>query len=102
MLGPCCGGVVRLAESSDHLLIGEGIETCLAAMQLFDRPAWAALSASGLSTLDLPQTVRDVTIIADGDDAGRSAADFSAKRWEQKAVMYALPPHPEEWTSTTS
>src|SRR5262249_18021044 len=31
MLGPCHGGAVRLAEPSDVLMIGEGIETCLAA-----------------------------------------------------------------------
>ena len=36
MLGPCRGGVVRLADPSDVLMVGEGIETCLAAMQVTD------------------------------------------------------------------
>ena len=48
MLGPCRGGAVRLAEPSDVLMVGEGIETCLAAMQATGHPAWAALSTSGL------------------------------------------------------
>jgi putative DNA primase/helicase len=33
MLGPCRGGVVRLGQPGDVLMVGEGIETCLAAMQ---------------------------------------------------------------------
>ncbi len=32
MLGPCRGGAVRLGDPTDVLMIGEGIETCLAAM----------------------------------------------------------------------
>jgi putative DNA primase/helicase len=48
MLGPCRGGVVRLGEVRDVLMVGEGIETCLAAMQATGNPAWAALSTSGL------------------------------------------------------
>ena len=49
MLGPCRGGAVRLAEPGDVLMVGEGIETCLAAMQATGHPAWAALSTSGLA-----------------------------------------------------
>ena len=56
-------------------MIGEGIETCLAAMQATGQPAWAALSTSGLRSLDLPANVRDVIVLADGDEAGeRSSA----------------------------
>jgi putative DNA primase/helicase len=62
MLGPCRGGAVRLAELGDVLMIGEGIETCLAAMQETGHPAWAALSTSGLRALDLPRAVRDVIV----------------------------------------
>ena len=58
MLGPCHGGVVRLASPGDLLMVGEGIETGLAAMQAAGQPAWAALPTSGLRTLDLPDTVR--------------------------------------------
>jgi putative DNA primase/helicase len=58
MLGPCHGGVVRLASPGDVLMVGEGIETGLAAMQAAGQPAWAALPTPGLRTLDLPDTVR--------------------------------------------
>ena len=40
--------------AGDVLMVGEGIETCLAAMQATGHPAWAALSTSGLRALDLP------------------------------------------------
>jgi hypothetical protein len=81
MLGPCGGGAVRLGPVANHLLIGEGIETCLSAMQATRIPAWAALSTSGLKALELPPDVRDVTILADGEDAGEAAAKAAARRW---------------------
>ena len=51
MLGPCRGGAVRFADPSELLMVGEGIETCLAAMQATDHVAWAALSTSGLRSI---------------------------------------------------
>jgi putative DNA primase/helicase len=94
MLGPCRGGAVKLAPASDVLMVGEGIETCLAAMQSTGHPAWAALSTSGLRALDLPDIVRDVIVLADGDDAGESAAQDAALRWkrERRRVRIARPP----------
>ncbi len=94
MLGPCHGGAVRLAEPSDVLMIGEGIETCLAAMQERGHPVWAALSTSGLRALDLPKEVRDVIVLADGDDPGETAARDCALRWKRdgRRVRIARPP----------
>jgi hypothetical protein len=84
MLGPCGGGAVRLAESGDGTMIGEGIETCLAAMQAASRPAWAALSTSGLRRLDIPEDMRNVIVLADGDLAGEAAAEAAALRWKRQ------------------
>ncbi|MFQ8432891.1 toprim domain-containing protein [Amaricoccus sp. W119] len=94
MLGPCRGGAVRLAEPGEVLMVGEGIETCLAAMQATGLPAWAALSTSGLRALDLPGCVRDVIVLADGDDPGEAASRDSALRWtrEGRRVRIARPP----------
>jgi len=95
MLGPCRGGVARLAQSDTLLMIGEGIETCLSAMQATGYPAWAALSTAGMRTLDLPEYVRDVIVLADGDDAGEAAARDCASRWrrEGRRTRIARPPH---------
>ena len=94
MLGPCRGGAGRLAQQGGLLMVGEGIETCLAAMQATGYPAWAALSTSGLRTLDLPGDVRDVIVLADGDDPGEAAARDAAMRWkrEGRSVRIARPP----------
>ena len=94
MLGPCRGGAVCLADPSDLLMVGEGIETCLAAMQATGNPAWAALSTSGMRSLDLPTAVRDVIVLADGDDAGEAAAWDCAWRWKREGrhVRIARPP----------
>jgi hypothetical protein len=84
MLGPCRGGAVRLAAPADVLMIGEGVETCLAAMQATGHPAWAALSTSGLRTLELPTDVRKIVILADGDTPGESAARDAAWLWSRQ------------------
>src|SRR5215471_4910873 len=85
MLGPSRGGAVRLAAAGEVLMVGEGIETCLAAIQATGHPAWAALSTSGLRALDLPNDVRDVIVLADGDEAGEAAARDCAWRWKREA-----------------
>jgi len=94
MLGPCRGGAVRLAATGDVLMVGEGIETCLAAIRATGRAAWAALSTAGLRALDLPDDVRDVIVLADGDDPGETAARDCAWRWkwEGRRVRIARPP----------
>ncbi len=94
MLGPCRGGAVRLAMPTGKLMVGEGIETCLAAMQATGTPAWAALSTSGLRTLLLPAEIGEVIVLADGDDPGEAAARDAARRWkrEGRIVRIARPP----------
>jgi len=94
MLGPCRGGVVRLGVAGVVLMVGEGIETCLAAMLATGNPTWAGLSTSGLRALDLPKDVRDVIVLADADDPGEAAARDCAWRWkrEGRRVRIARPP----------
>jgi len=94
MLGPTRGGVVKLAAACDTLMVGEGIETCLSGQQESGKPTWAALSTSGLRALALPDTVREVIVLADGDDAGEAAARHAADRWQREGriVRIARPP----------
>ena len=42
------GGTVRLCEADEDLGLAEGVETALAALELFGVPTWAALSAHGI------------------------------------------------------
>jgi hypothetical protein len=41
------------------------LQSCLAAMQATGHPGWAALSAPGMRSLDLPKEVRNVIVFAD-------------------------------------
>jgi putative DNA primase/helicase len=96
MLGRAAGGAVRLAPAAETLMVAEGVETCLAAMQATASSGWAALSTSGLVGLVLPPIVREVVILADNDasGAGQRAAYTAAARWlaEGRRVRMAMPP----------
>jgi putative DNA primase/helicase len=101
-LGPVGGGAVRLARHRPglELLVGEGIETILAAMQMFGLPGWAAICASGIAALPLPDEVRTVIIAADNDEnlVGQRAALSAFERWagEGRAVRILRPPNAGE------
>jgi hypothetical protein len=97
MLGPCRGGAVRLADvQPDHwLIIGEGIETTLTVMEACALPGWAALSANGIRSLNLPPTAAKVLICCDHDanGTGQRAAREVAERFlrEGRRVRIATP-----------
>jgi putative DNA primase/helicase len=63
------GGAVRLAPTrgGTTLAVAEGLETALAAMQLFGVPTWACLSADGLMKWQPPPHIRNVVIFGDND-----------------------------------
>ena len=68
-LGPCKGGVIRLADPVDGkpLDLGEGIETVLTVMEATGLPGWATLGTSGLVNLELPDNVTEVILLAEND-----------------------------------
>jgi hypothetical protein len=67
MVGPVSGGAVRFGDGRE-LIITEGVENALSAVQACQLPAYAALSATGIRLLIMPPYVRRVTVFADGDD----------------------------------
>lgn len=76
MLGSVADAAVRLyaIPGDGHLGVTEGIETAVAAHDLFGTPVWAALSADGLARFRWPDGTTRITIYADAGDAGRQAA----------------------------
>jgi hypothetical protein len=80
-LGNTHGTAIRLSPVSNELMIGEGIETVLSAMQLYGLPGWAAGNARAVRDLNLPSAVKSVVILADNDRAGTGASSFAAQRW---------------------
>jgi DNA polymerase len=85
MLGQA--GAVKLWPAGSTLVVGEGIETVLAAATRIPyrdaplRPAWALLSAGALAWLPVLPNVKRLIILVDNDDAGKTAAHDCSNRW---------------------
>jgi hypothetical protein len=83
MYGRAGGAVVRLSADEDvyyGLGIGEGIETCLATGFA---PIWACLSAGTMERFPVLAGIDAITIFADRDHAGMSAANACGRRWHE-------------------
>ena len=98
-LGSCPGGAVRLGPVGKELVVGEGIESALAVQTATGLPSWAALSASGIEGILLPDLplASEIILAADHDDAGLRAANTAAERWTRqgRTVRIAVPPQPK-------
>ena len=96
--GAVRGGSIRLLpfNSDLPLLVSEGVESGLAASELFGLPCWSAVYAGGLCSLILPPEVRRIVIAADNDESGVGQRNALAAydRWtaEGRQVCIKIPP----------
>lgn len=89
---------IKLWPAESSLVIGEGIETVLAAATRLPhrgaslRPAWAIGSSSGIARFSLIAGVERLTILVDNDanGVGLSSAKECAKRWAAAGRAVAL------------
>jgi hypothetical protein len=94
MLGPVGGSVIKLWPDEDvisGLVIGEGIETTLAAATRVEhrgtllQPAWAAGSKSNLANFPVLDDIDHLTVLVDHDanNEGQNAAAQCIRRWRK-------------------
>ena len=83
-------GVVRLwPRIGSRLVVGEGIETTLAAATRIPyagqplTPAWSAVSANGVKILAPIDGVAELILLVDHDDPGKDAEAACSRRWRQ-------------------
>lgn len=85
----------------DILMVGEGVETCLAAHELTGKPVWCAMSARGLENIKVPESILKVQILVDNDlsGAGLLAAEKLKTRLEEegRVVELAIPAKTGDW-----
>jgi putative DNA primase/helicase len=96
-LGSVRDAAVRLWPAAPRLVVGEGIETTIAAAALLRLPGWAAVSAGNLGeAMALPPVAREVVIASDNDFVGQREAERAARRWqaEGRTVRIATPDEP--------
>lgn len=98
--GSITAGAVRLYEPEKTLILAEGIETALALHIVLKKPAWACISAHGLATVQIPDTVTRVIIGADNDISrtGQTAAAKLKNRLRRKGrqIRILIPNEPEK------
>lgn len=98
---PLSGAAIRLAPVSERMGIAEGVETALAAAELFALPVWSCISTSGIESFEPPDGVREVVVFADNDQnfAGQKAAFAAAHRLKLKGyrVEVHIPPVAGDW-----
>lgn len=77
------GGCIRLwpDDSVTHgLAVAEGIETALAAAHAYE-PIWSTVDAGNMTAFPVLAGIESLTLYADHDAAGLSAARVCAQRW---------------------
>jgi putative DNA primase/helicase len=94
MLGIITGSAVKLDPVlGTSLVIGEGIETCMAARQLGFSPVWAVGSAGAIEKFGPVVDVHSLTILGENDNgANRRAAAECCRKWTPHEVGLFDPP----------
>jgi len=82
-------GAVKLWPAGAQLIVGEGLETVLAAATRISyhdaplRPAWSLLSAPALERFPVLPSVERLIVLVDHDLIGKNAALTCANRWQR-------------------
>ena len=84
------GSAVRFGQPDEMLGLAEGIESALSARALYSIPTWATLSCVRLKQIEIPKSVRIITIFGDQDKAGKAEAFEAVQVYEHKGYRAEL------------
>jgi DNA polymerase I-like protein with 3'-5' exonuclease and polymerase domains len=97
-------GIAKLWPAGGTLIVGEGIETVLAAATRIThrgtalQPAWSAISSGGLGKLPVISGVEQLILLVDNDSngTGQAAAEECAEHWREQGrdVEQLMPAKP--------
>jgi hypothetical protein len=95
MLGITRRATVRLDPARAGLVIGEGIETCLAAREFGFAPVWALGSIAPIAQFPVIDGVENLTILGETGTASADAIRSCAARWHAagRRVRAVMPDH---------
>ena len=96
MLGRAGNAAIKLSANEDveqGLHIGEGVETCLAAMLAGYRPTWAVGSAGGIAKFPLLAGIDAINILSERNDGGanQQAVEQLRETWTEREVLLVEP-----------
>ncbi|MES2989409.1 MAG: CHC2 zinc finger domain-containing protein, partial [Pseudomonadota bacterium] len=93
-LGVMSDGAVRLQPAGAVLGLAEGVETALAASQLYRVPVWAVCGAARLGHVAITPDVKILMIFGDNGATGHDLAERAAALWRERgmACQIAYPP----------
>ena len=86
MLGSPKGAAIKLQPHNGHLGVAEGVETSLSAGQIFGTPVWSVMNAPGIQSFPIIPGLLRLTIFADHDEAGLSAARICRRRYRAAGI----------------
>ena len=101
-IGTLNGGAIRLFPAQTIIGLCEGIETAIAANELFGVPVWSVMNTNGLKTFVPPGGIKNILILGDNDEnyAGQEAAFYAANKLALKGyrVQVKIPDTPgNDW-----
>jgi putative DNA primase/helicase len=91
------GAAIRLFEPTDELGVAEGVETAIAAYELFRVPTWATISTALMESFVPPVGVTRLIVFADNDSnyAGQKSAYTLAHRLHREiTIQVRIPSKP--------
>jgi putative DNA primase/helicase len=83
-LGPVIGAAVKISNDEAvtlGLVIGEGIETCIAAKQLGLMPVWALGTVGAIERFPVLGGIESLTILAEAGEPSGRAVQACFERW---------------------